>query len=237
MITIRLLDFVEGARQATGLTVIIDVFRAFSTACYLFDQGAKTVIPVGRRETARALQQQHPDYILIGERGGQKIPGFSYGNSPAEIDGVTFEGKTVVHTTTNGTQGLINAQAAAEVITGSFVNAGAVVAYIQAKQPDIVSLVAMGMGAGRPAEEDTACAHYLKAQLTNGHTPDFEAIKDDLRTSHTGLKFFDPGVTWANERDFDLCLTLDKFNFVLQTQPYQNGLLSLRKIEVEHGNE
>ncbi|MCB9077571.1 MAG: 2-phosphosulfolactate phosphatase [Anaerolineaceae bacterium] len=233
MTTIQLLDFVEGARQATGLTVVIDVFRAFSTACYLFDQGAKTVIPVGRRETARALQQQHPDYILIGERGGQKIPGFSYGNSPAEIDGVPFAGKTVVHTTTNGTQGLINAQAAAEVITGSFVNAGAIVAYIKAKEPDMVSLVAMGTGPGRPAEEDTACAHYLKTRLTNGQGPDFEAVKTNLRTSHTGLKFFDPRVEWADQRDFDLCLTLNKFNFVLLTQPYQNGLLSLRKIEVE----
>ncbi|MCB0214603.1 MAG: 2-phosphosulfolactate phosphatase, partial [Anaerolineae bacterium] len=80
MTTIQILDFVDGARQATGLTVVIDVFRAFSTACYLFDQGAERVIPVEGLETARMLQQQNDSFILIGERGGRKVGGFRYGN-------------------------------------------------------------------------------------------------------------------------------------------------------------
>ena len=231
MTTIQILDFVDGARQAIGLTVVIDVFRAFSTACYLFDQGAERVIPVGGLETARMLQQQNDNFILIGERGGRKVSGFRYGNSPAEIDGANFTGKTVVHTTTNGTKGLVNAQAADEVITGSFVNAEAIVDYIQAKNPKTVSLVAMGSNSGWRAEEDTACAEYIRARL-EGQQPDFAAIKTDLRSSHTGRKFFDPTVTWALEGDFDLCLALDRFDFVLQTQPYQDGLLSLHKIEM-----
>ena len=138
--------------------------------------------------------------------------------------------KTIVHTTTNGTKGLINAQAASQVITGSFVNAEAVVSYIQAQKPRMASLVAMGSGSGKLAEEDTACAEYIKARL-NGDQPDFDKIKADLRTSHMGLKFFDPTVAWAHEADFELCMALDKFNFVLQAQPYQDGLLSLKKID------
>ena len=35
----------QGAQEATGLTIIIDVFRAFSTACYLYQAGVKTIIP------------------------------------------------------------------------------------------------------------------------------------------------------------------------------------------------
>lgn len=229
MTTIQILNFVEGARQATGLTVVIDVFRAFSTACYLFDQGARTIIPVGDIESARRLQEQNGEFILIGERGGKKVAGFSYGNSPAEIEGANFAGRTIVHTTTNGTQGLVNTNSADEVITGSFVNAEAVVRYVQARQPETVSLVAMGRGSGRLAEEDTACAEYLRARLS-GQQPDFAPIKRDLRTSHTGRKFFDPSVAWALEGDFELCLALDSFDFVLQARPYQNGLLSLRKI-------
>ena len=38
---IQILELIEGARKAEGLTVVIDVFRAFSLECYLADQGAE----------------------------------------------------------------------------------------------------------------------------------------------------------------------------------------------------
>ena len=44
---IRILQLLEGAKDARGLTVIIDVFRAFSTACYAFDIDAHKIFPVG----------------------------------------------------------------------------------------------------------------------------------------------------------------------------------------------
>ena len=37
---IRILELIEGAKKAEGLTVIIDVFRAFSLECYLYARGA-----------------------------------------------------------------------------------------------------------------------------------------------------------------------------------------------------
>ena len=49
---IEILDLIEGAKQARGLAVIIDVFRAFSTACYVVRNGAKEIIPVGNVELA-----------------------------------------------------------------------------------------------------------------------------------------------------------------------------------------
>jgi 2-phosphosulfolactate phosphatase len=49
---IEILHLIEGARQAKGLTVIIDVFRAFSTACYVIRNGASQIIPVGDVELA-----------------------------------------------------------------------------------------------------------------------------------------------------------------------------------------
>ena len=35
-IKIKILHLIDGAKQAEGLTVIIDVFRAFSLECYLY---------------------------------------------------------------------------------------------------------------------------------------------------------------------------------------------------------
>ena len=31
---VQILELIEGAKKAEGLTVIIDVFRAFTTECY-----------------------------------------------------------------------------------------------------------------------------------------------------------------------------------------------------------
>ena len=43
---IRVLKTIEGAKEAEGLTVMIDVFRAFSLECYLFAAGARRIYPV-----------------------------------------------------------------------------------------------------------------------------------------------------------------------------------------------
>jgi 2-phosphosulfolactate phosphatase len=49
---IRILKTIEGAKEAEGLTVMIDAFRAFSLECYLFAAGARRIYPV---EVPRAL--------------------------------------------------------------------------------------------------------------------------------------------------------------------------------------
>ena len=54
---IEMLQLMEGARQARGLTVVIDVFRAFTVACYLSDQRAKEIISVGNIEIAYKLKE------------------------------------------------------------------------------------------------------------------------------------------------------------------------------------
>ena len=87
---IRITDFVEGARNARGAVVIIDVFRAFSTACYAFANGARRIIPVADIAHARKLRESDPGLILMGERGGKKLPGFDFGNSPTEIRDADF---------------------------------------------------------------------------------------------------------------------------------------------------
>ena len=67
---IQILEMIEGARQAKGLTVIIDVFRAFSLECYLMAKHPAQLCPVGAKETAYAWKENHPEAVLIGERHG-----------------------------------------------------------------------------------------------------------------------------------------------------------------------
>ncbi|HZG54908.1 2-phosphosulfolactate phosphatase [Paenibacillus sp.] len=230
---ISILQLIEGAKRATGLAVIIDVFRAFSTACYVIDRGAAAIVPVGDIETAYRLKREHPDYVLMGERGGVMQPGFDFGNSPTHAERADFTGRTVVHTTSAGTQGIANAAGADEVITGSFVNAGAIVRYIQARRPERVSLVCMGLGGAKPADEDTLCAEYLRNAL-EGKPNDFAAVVRYLREESRTGSFMDltgeATETSAPKSDFERCLDLDRFPFVLKVVPFGDGLKRLEKV-------
>ncbi len=227
---IQILQLVDGARRATGITVIIDVFRAFSTACYVVANGAETIVPVGELELAYRLKERHPSWVLIGEREEKIQPGFDFGNSPAQIETVSFAGRTVVQTTSAGTQGIANARGADQILTGSFVNAHAIANYIHHLRPEQVSLVAMGTAGETISDEDTLCAEYLKDAL-EGRTSDFGEIVRRLRNCGSARKFFDPAKDWAPERDFELCLQLGRLPFVLRVEPYEDDLVCLRKIE------
>jgi 2-phosphosulfolactate phosphatase len=214
---IEILQLVSGASKAKGLTVVIDVFRAFSTACYVFAAGADKIIPVEHVADAIKLKEQIKDAVLMGERHERKVPGFDFGNSPTHILEQDFKGRTVIMTTSSGTKGISNAKMADEIITGSFVNANAILQYIKTKQPAVVSLVCMGYEAHTPTQEDTFFAEYIRDRLM-GKKVDFNRVKEILRTGD-GARLLDPANhEWSPASDFDLCLDLDRFDFVLSIQ-------------------
>jgi len=228
---IKRLQLIEGAKQAEGLTVIIDVFRAFSLECYLYDMDVKEIRPIGSIEDAFALNEKIPGSILIGERKGKKCEGFDYGNSPSTVDREHVAGKTVIHTTSAGTQGIVNAQKAKEVITGSLVNAKAIASYIKAKNPETVSIVSMGTRGIRTNPEDELCADYLISLLEEREIPDFEAKVAGLRTNG-GEHFFDPDNQEVfPEGDYWMCIKYDQFPFVLRIEKDEFGFVA-RKQEV-----
>lgn len=227
---IQILNLVEGAKQATGLTIIIDVFRAFTVECYAYAAGAEKIIPVGDINLAYKLKEENPDYLLVGERKEKKPEGFDCGNSPSEILKFDLKGKTIVHTTSAGTQGMVNAVNADEVLSGSFVNAGAITEYIRKKQPKDVSLVGMGYSAKYPVEEDVACAEYIANALQN-RANDHDAIRKHLRETSGSRFFIKEKQHFAPEIDFDLCLNFNKFPFVLKRY-IEDGQMVLRKIDL-----
>jgi len=221
----------EGSKLAQGTTVIIDVFRAFSVACYLVANGAERIYPVGSIEEAYRLKALNPDFILIGERHEKICEGFDFGNSPTHIFGVDFRGKTIIHTTSSGTQGISNATNASEILTGSFVNAKAIARYLRLQKPEVVSLVSMGYEGIRPSQEDDFCADYIENELL-GLDTDIESMVEILRTGD-GARLLDPrNHAHSPATDFDLCLDRDKFNFVLVVKKDESGLNYLEKIDV-----
>jgi len=213
---INILHMIEGAKQARGIAVIIDVFRAMSVEAYLARNHAEKIIPTADIQYAFDYREKHLDTILCGERGGVIIDGFDIGNSPSDIENRDFSGKVVVHTTSAGTQGIANAVNADEIIGGSLVNASAVAEYIKRKNPKEVSIVCMGVMAKRQTEEDNLAAEYIKSLLLD------EPLSDmDDRISHLrevgGAHFFKPEMQSVfPEKDFELCTRVDSIPFVLR---------------------
>lgn len=107
-------------RDPEAIVVVIDVLRATTAICTAFKHGVDRMIPVAEIEEARALQKQ--GYLTGAERNGEKIEGFDFGNSPYDYMSENIKGKTVVLTTTNGTQAMKVAGDAYKLVIGAFSN-------------------------------------------------------------------------------------------------------------------
>jgi 2-phosphosulfolactate phosphatase len=223
---VRKLHLLAGARVAAGLVVVIDVFRAFTLAPCAFARGASRIRIVAEPEEALALKQEDSGLLLAGERDGRPLAGFDFPNSPAAILRADLAGRTLVLRTSAGVQGLLAVDARHEVVTGSFINADAVVAFIRDRAPAELSLVCMGWNGAERTAEDEACADYLAAAL-DGRPPDFDPIRAALREDSCGANFFDPARPWFPPEDFDACLRLSALDYVLRRVIDRDGRLWL----------
>jgi 2-phosphosulfolactate phosphatase len=231
-ITIK--EFVKGAQEAQGVTVIVDVFRAFSTACYAFDNGIKRLIDVATPAEAFALKDKlKADAIIAGEQNERKPEGFDLGNSPTEMLTGEIQGKTIIHCTTAGTKGILNASGASEILGASLVNAGAVASYISMLNPDTVTLVAMGYRGSESAEEDLICARYIR-ELLSGNENDISAEIASLRNG-SGSRFFSPeNLSFSPPTDFFLCTELNRFNFALRAVITASGYAEIIRVDMNN---
>jgi 2-phosphosulfolactate phosphatase len=227
---INILHLADGARAARGITVIIDVFRAFSVEAYLFDRGAERVIPTSSVESALELKKKYPNALLVGERGGAKIEGFDFGNSPSQLKDADVSGRVIIHTTSAGTQGVANATHASEIIGGSLVCAKAIADYIRKKDPDEVSLVCMGLAAERDTDEDILCAEYIRSLLLENPLSDMKSRIERLKETD-GKKFFAPENSEIfPKEDFDMCVRVDALPFVVRLTEDDDGTRYMQRV-------
>ena len=225
---VNMLHLIDGAKQAEGLTVIIDVFRAFSLETYLYDMGAELIRPIGTIEEAFKLKETTPNSLLFGERNGIKVEGFDFGNSPSSVNTEIVKGKTILHTTSAGTQGVVNATNATQILAGGLVNARAIAEYIIETKPEIVSLVSMGWNAEELAEEDELCAEYIKSILDGEDLSNMDERVAALQFKG-GEHFFNPETQHIfPEPDFWMCIKYDLFPYVLEITKDEIGFVTKR---------
>lgn len=213
-------SLIRGAKRAQGVTIIIDVFRAFTVTPLFFYYGAQKVIFVSTADEAFSLKSCQDDIVLAGEVDEQMIPGFDLGNSPSELIKKTarfLDLKTVVQRTTAGVIGVLEAVDQAElVILGSYVMAHAISRYILSQNPlpDIVSIVAMGSRGAAHSPEDEGCADYLE-HLLKGRPYDHLKSLKHIVFHEAAQKFIRGDKPYLPREDPLICLQRDLFNFVL----------------------
>ena len=230
---IRLGSLVRDAREAAGTVIVIDVFRAFTTAAIAFDNGAADITLVAESADALALHRSGVGDVLMGEVNGKRPEGFDYGNSPYEISGVDLAGNSLVQSTRAGTVGVaaaFDSPDADTIYLGSFAVAGATVKAVLADAPDLVTILAMGDQGAVRADEDEQCGIYLR-NLLEGRRPDPEAVRSLILTGGATQKFFDDSQPQFHPRDVELALQFSKYPFAMRVAR-ENGRPVARRVDV-----
>ncbi len=228
---VPILDTVDldSCSAADDVAVVIDVLRAFSTAAYALAAGAERIWLVSGVEEALALRARTPGALAMGEVGGIKAAGFDLGNSPHGLNGRDLRGRTLIHRSSAGTQGVVRAAKARALFGASFVCAAATARAVLALAPRRVTLVVTGRRVDNSGDEDLACAEYL-AGLLRGERPDPALYLRRVRASQNAGLFTHPANPDFPPEDLDLCTQLDRFDFALPVRRL-DGRLEMRRGE------
>ncbi len=221
----RLLD---GARAARDVAVIVDVYRAMTTAAVLLDCGVAELRLVEDPDEALALRRVGRVDLCAGEVDGRRPPGFDHGNSPSELIGAPVRGRRVALSTRAGVAGLAAARHARVRFGAALVTLTATATVVRESQPADVWLVAMGWAGRTPTPEDEACADLLEAALT-GQAVNRGAVVRRIAATEESSKFGDPARPWFPAADRDLALRLDAHPFAIEVLEDADGLYAVAR--------
>ena len=227
---IQLGSLVRDAREAQGTVIIIDVFRAFTTAAIAFHQGASQIVLVAEIEEALALKKRGIGDLLMGEVDGKRPAGFDFGNSPYEISQADLAGKTLIQSTRAGTVGVAAAARGDSIYLGSFVVAEATAAAVRRENPPLVSIIAMGDQGRVRSDEDELCGLYLR-NLLQGQHPDIASVRKLVLVGGATQKFYDASQPQFHPKDVELALQFNRYAFAMKVTR-EDGLLVARKYMV-----
>lgn len=163
-------DLLDRPERLAGTTcIVVDVIRATTTLCVLFEHACRSVLVAPDIAAARAarssLATTHAEVLLAGEIEGLPPAGFDYGNSPAEFARHDFEGCDVIFATTNGTRAIRACAGSRAVLTGALRNASAVTRAALTLTLDHDTPPGAGAHASEPVAESRPVAAASEARV------------------------------------------------------------------------
>lgn len=218
---------IAGAAAASGATIVIDTFRAFTTAAVLLARDIGRLVLTDDIDHARDLGSEL-DALVIGEDHGAPPPGFDLGNSPADAERFPgVEGRTVVQRTTAGTRSVVAALdgGAQPVFAASLVVASATARALRPHSS--VTIVSAGLHGVRPSFEDDRTgdliAHLLAAD------GDVDALAEQVASEIAGSERADALRTspWAHPDDVAVATAVDRYGFAMEAVGTAEGLVEL----------
>lgn len=227
---IEITSLMSGACEASGVVIIVDVFRAFTTAAIAFSRGARRIVLAESVESALELRGRGIGTMCIGELLGRTPDRFDLGNSPTMMADADVDGKTLIQLTTNGTAGVLAANDAERIFAASLVCADATVEIVNAAAPERITIVAMGRQGVR-SDEDEICALYLRSRL-EGRWPDREALS---RFAATTVPLPSSAILQSghyNARDREIALSVGTIPTALEVVRL-HGLITLEPVHVK----
>lgn len=119
-------------------TVAVDILRATTAVCAAFQAGVAEIVPL---DSLEALRHYHSlGYISAAERGGKKVEGAEWGNSPTEYLSSDLHGQRLAYSTTNGTVCMLRGSDADRTLIGAFSNLSALTQLLTNEPQDLVIL-------------------------------------------------------------------------------------------------
>ena len=107
-------------QKENDVVVVVDIFRATTTMCAAFNNGAAAIIPITDIDLAKKYKS---DGFLVGaERKTRRVEFADFGNSPFEYTKEKVSGREIVFTTTNGTRAIEAAKHCKQLFIGAFSN-------------------------------------------------------------------------------------------------------------------
>lgn len=152
------------------VTVVVDVLRATTSICAALDYGIKEILPVKGVDVAR--KKKEAGYIVACERDGKVLDFADIGNSASDFRKDELIGKTVVFSTTNGTQAIKMSADADQVLAGAFSNLDALSQYLLDQKKNVVILCSAWKNLVNL--EDSVFAGALAAQILQNPAYDTE---------------------------------------------------------------
>jgi 2-phosphosulfolactate phosphatase len=214
---------IAAATEATGATIIIDTFRAFTTAAVLLDAGVDPLYLTTDVESARDLARNE-QAILVGEDMGIRPEGFDLGNSPAEaLAAYGLAGRCAVQRSTAGTRSLIAAvRAGATPVYASSLVVATATARAVAGQARVTIISAGLHGTGRAIEDDLTAD--LIADVMAGIGDPARIGEAAAATERAELLRTAP---WAHPEDVAIAVHVDRYDFAMQARLDMRGRVSL----------
>jgi len=75
----------EQVPKGSFVWIALDVIRATSSMVTFLAEGGRSILVTDSIELALGEKAKDPSVVLVGERGGMKIEGFDFDNSPGTL--------------------------------------------------------------------------------------------------------------------------------------------------------